>query len=248
MTLSGRPAPSARAILASFGDLELDAENATYVAYHARRYARLLQTVDRCLPARTPAAILDVGPSFQTRLMQERYPGALVSTLGFAHPRFAPSPGARHVEFDLNEAGADPPPGPGGADQDVITMAEVIEHLHTAPELVLGQLRTWLAPGGALILQTPNAVALHKRVRMLAGRNPLDPIRREVRNPGHFHEYTAHELHAAAEAAGLQVEELAADNYFGSSRAHRAYGAAARALPLTLRHGLTGILRRPQSD
>ncbi len=239
---------TARDILASFGDLRLDAENATYVAYHARRYARLLQTVDRCLPARSEATILDVGPSFQTRLMQERYPEARVSTLGFAHPHFPPSAPARHVELDLNDAGADPAPEPGDAGHDVVTMGEVIEHLHTAPEVVLGYLRTWLVPGGALILQTPNAVALHKRLRMAAGRNPLEPIRREALNPGHFHEYTAGELGAAAGGAGLRVQEIGADNYFGNARAHRAYGAAARVLPPTLRHGLTAILRRPDAD
>jgi methyltransferase family protein len=168
-----------------------------------------------------------------------------VNTLGFAHPYFGPSQGARHVELDLNEAGGDGAPAAGTADQDVITMAEVIEHLYTAPDLVLGYLATWLAPAGALVLQTPNAVALHKRVRMLAGRNPLEAIRHERGNPGHFHEYTAGELHGAAQAAGLRVEALEADNYFGSSAGHRAYGALARALPLTLRHGLTAILRRP---
>jgi hypothetical protein len=31
-----------------------------------------------------------------------------------------------------------------------------------------------------VLLQTPNAVALHKRLRILAGRNPIEPIRLNI--------------------------------------------------------------------
>ncbi|MDP9149663.1 MAG: hypothetical protein M3O36_06955 [Myxococcota bacterium] len=43
--------------------------------------------------------------------------------------------------------------------------AEVLEHLHTAPELVLAFLRRLLLPQGLLILQTPNAASLSKRIK-----------------------------------------------------------------------------------
>ena len=75
-----------------------------------------------------------------------------------------------------------------------------------------------LAPGGHLILQTPNATALAKRIRMLFGRNPYDPIREESGNPGHFHEHTVDELVRAVDEAGLEVTRVLTENY--STTAH----------------------------
>ena len=67
---------------------------------------------------------------------------------------------------------------------DVIVFAEVIEHLYTAPELVLPYLRELLVLGGVLLLQTPNAVSLRKRAKLLLGVNPFERIRTERDNPG----------------------------------------------------------------
>jgi hypothetical protein len=80
---------------------------------------------------------------------------------------------------------------------------------------------------------------------MLAGRNPLEPIREDGRNPGHFHEYTLGELREAASAAGLDVGGWRTENYFGAGPAARAYAVLGRALPARLRHGITIWLRRP---
>lgn len=85
--------------------------------------------------------------------------------------------GAQHVSFDLNDS-QDPEHPPQVAPYDVVVMAEVIEHLYTAPTLVLTCVASWLVPGGRLVVQTPNAVALDKRVRLLCGRNPYESIRR----------------------------------------------------------------------
>jgi trans-aconitate methyltransferase len=199
-----------------------------YRAYHARRYAALVETVRELAPA--PERILDVGAFFQTELLREAFPQATVDTLGFRAPGFE---GERHFELDLNDV-ADAEPGAG--EHDVVVMAEVIEHLHTAPQLVLRHLASYLKPGAPLIVQTPNAVALHKRLRMLAGSNPVEPIRTTDDNPGHFHEYTLGELRAAAGDAGLTVGGVRAANYFGTNRAYAALG---RVLPPSMRHGIT---------
>ena len=206
-------------------------EWATYLRYHRRRYATLMRIVGELRPSR----VLDVGAMFQTGLL--RATGATVDTLGFANPHFPPGEGERHVELDLNDPRRD-----GDGSYDAVVLAEVIEHLYTSPAEVLRHLGTWLRPGGALILQTPNAVALHKRLRMAAGRNPLEPIRSDRTNPGHFHEYTVGELADAAAAAGLEVADVRLENYFGASRAYAALG---RVLPRGLRHGITMVLRRP---
>jgi SAM-dependent methyltransferase len=177
---------------------------------------------------------------FETTLL--RSAGATVDTFGFTHPLFPPRPHERHVDADLNDTAAG-----GDGSYDLVVMAEVIEHLHAAAAGVLRGLASWLRPDGALIVQTPNAVALHKRLRMLAGRNPLEPIRADPANPGHFHEYTLGELRDAAADAGLAVAGWRADNYFGAGHRARAYAALGRVLPPSLRHGIT-IWARPRAD
>ena len=234
MTNPIQPAALFERELGAVDDAERRAEWRHYLAYHSRRYAALMRIVAELAPQR----VLNVGPMFETRLLRET--GAVVDTLGFPHPLFPPGEGERHIEVDLNEL-----PPDGDASYDAIVMAEVIEHLHTSPVTVLAALAGWLRPGGAMVLQTPNAVALHKRLRMLAGRNPLEPIRVDRSNPGHFHEYTIGELRDAARQAGLELGELRTENYFGAGRGARAYALAGRALPPSLRHGITLLLRRP---
>jgi hypothetical protein len=111
---------------------------------------------------------------------------------------------------------------------------------------VLRFLRSGLHGGGHLVLQTPNATALPKRVRMAIGFNPYDPIREDPRNPGHYHEYTVHELTEALEAAGFEIVRRISANYFDhGSRKNRAYRAVGPALPPGLREGITILARRP---
>jgi 2-polyprenyl-3-methyl-5-hydroxy-6-metoxy-1,4-benzoquinol methylase len=213
------------------------AEVSAYLRYHRRRFRLLCDLV----AARAPRRVLDVGPNLQTLMLREELPGAAIDTLGFAHPLTAPRDAERHREIDLNEA-ARGRTEPGTGEHDVVVLAEVIEHLHAPPAHVLGYLAGWLRPGGALIVQTPNAVALHKRLRMLAGRSPFEPIRDSDENPGHFHEYTATELAAVGRDAGLEVEDVLAANYFGEGGAYAALG---RVLPRSLRHGITATFCKP---
>jgi trans-aconitate methyltransferase len=214
-------------------------EAEAYGRYHARRFALLCDVVAEAAGAGA-ARILDVGPNLQTALLRERLPAARVDTLGFAHPLVPPRSHERHVELDLNDAARDA--FEGDERYDLVVLAEVIEHLLVPPELVLGYLAGRLRPGGTLVVQTPNAVALHKRLRMLAGISPFEPIRLSHENPGHVHEFTLPELDAAARRAGLEPTGAITANYFGESRAYAALG---RVVPPSLRHGITARYRRP---
>jgi hypothetical protein len=208
-----------------------------YLRTHARRYALLLDLVGELAPAR----VLVVGPSFESALLRERFPEATVDTLGWLDHRFPLREGEQHVELDLN-AGEYPQLEP----HDVVVCCEVIEHLHVPATRILRFLATGLPPDGHIVLQTPNATALPKRIRMLLGRNPYEPIRDEPGNPGHFHEYTVPELRSAVEDAGLEVARLLTANYFDhGSRKNRAYRAVGSLLPPTLREGIT-VLARPR--
>jgi hypothetical protein len=203
-----------------------------YLRTHRQRYALLHELVRELRPER----ILVVGPSYESKLLRDVAP---VDTLGWADNRFPRVGDERHVQHDLND-----PDYPELEPHDAVVCSEVIEHLHVSAVPVLRFLSNGLAPQGRLVIQTPNATALPKRLRMLLGQNPYEPIRDEERNPGHFHEYTVAELREAVVAAGLEVERLTTANYFDhGSRKNRAYRALTPILPGTLREGITVVAR-----
>jgi SAM-dependent methyltransferase len=223
-----------------------------YTAFHAPRYASLLSLLDRYVTRET--RLLDIGRSRLTELIHDRY-GIPVDALGFVGNE--PSPEGRNFWFDLNlavyrhEWRADLPT------YDVIVIAEVIEHLRTPPQFVLEFLRTLLAPAGRLIVQTPNAVALHKRLEMLGGRNPFEQIRAQADDPGHFREYTRREMCDMLRAAGYDVELWYSADYLdyryvrhvdhgevaAMSRAGTVLNWIYRATPPNLRPGQTVVAR-----
>jgi hypothetical protein len=126
-------------------------------------------------------------------------------------------------------------------------MAEVIEHLHTSPALVLAFINSLLTASGMLVLQTPNAVALHKRIEMLVGRHPYTPINENEFDPWHFREYTKAELHRYLQTAGFDVTSCIAGQYFDYRYSSRAamkpqlglVNLAYRLLPAQLKPGMT---------
>src|ERR1700733_3268034 len=119
-----------------------------------------------------------------------------------------------HIEFDLNEARI-VERHPDDTKFELIVFGETIEHLVTPPELVLRFLRGFLGHDGIIICQTPNAVALHKRIKMLAGINPYERLRLEILNQGHIREYTKPELLEIGNTAGLRMIEHEYRDYFG---------------------------------
>jgi SAM-dependent methyltransferase len=213
----------------------LPPEDQIYLRTHVQRYALLLDLV-RVLGAER---ILVVGPSHESILLREVAP---VDTLGWEDHRFPRVEGERHLQHDLNDAAY-----PELGAYDAVVCAEVIEHLHLSPVPVLRFLGGALTPRGRLVIQTPNATSLPKRLRMLLGQNPYDPIREDAGNPGHFHEYTVRELRDAVEAAGLAVERVITANYFDhGSRKNRVYRALGPVLPSSLREGITIVAERPR--
>lgn len=224
-----------------------------YLSYHRPRFEYVLDLCRRIVP--DPAAsVLDVGPSQLSRLLAGHY--ATVVTLGlapggWAHER---ADGGRepdgHIELDLNDAVRID----RIADErrfDLVVFAETIEHLHAAPELVLRLLRGLMKPDALLVCQTPNAAALHKRLKLAAGRHPYERIRVDARNPGHFREYTRAELLEIGRVAGLQPVLHEYRDYFGPPTGGGAVAGlafaihrVAAALVPSFRRGQTLVLRR----
>jgi len=54
---------------------------------------------------------------------------------------------------------------------DVVLILDVIEHLHNSPREILNYGISLLKPGGTIIIETPNAVSLFNRVKVLFGKN-----------------------------------------------------------------------------
>jgi len=224
-----------------------------YTAFHAPRYAHLLQKLaEHGVSSET--RVLDIGRSRLTELIGERF-GCRVDSLGFLPD--ATTPEGRHYEFDLNRSQRREDWRTDLPEYDVIVMAEVIEHLYTAPQLVLAFLVTLMTPNGLLMIQTPNAAGLSRRVKLLLGRNPYEMIRLDNTNPGHFREYTSGELRRLAVGAGLTVEKLSTHFYFDmrfaqhgetGNRPQPALGALKNLvygmLPAPFRWGITAELRR----
>lgn len=219
-----------------------------YVAFHAPRYVYVL---DRLAEAGlTPETrVLDIGLSRLTGFIRDRF-GCTVDSLGFGEDH--DTQWGRHYLFDLN-ASQDPAVWRRDLPRyDVIVMAEVIEHLHTAPQLVLRFIRSLLKDDGLLLLQTPNAAGLTKRIKLLLGRNPYEMIRLDPTDPGHFREYTAAELRGLARDAGFEVRRTLNECYFdmryglhtaAGNRPRPIVGAIMnilyRSLPAPLRYGIT---------
>jgi SAM-dependent methyltransferase len=226
-----------------------------YLAFHSPRFRFLLQLIDQHLDG-AHRRILDIGLSPFTVLLREHL-CTPVDSLGL-EPDSALQDGT-HVQVDLNQLGdrafQPPPLGP----YDVIVFAEVLEHLWTSPLLVLRFLHDALAQDGLLIVQTPNAASLFKRLKLLLGWNPYEMIRESRTNPGHFREYTVDELEQLAEGAGFQTVSVFRRYYFDARFADMDESGRGgtpspvlgmiknvvySAIPPFLREGVTIVLRR----
>ncbi|HTS73085.1 MAG TPA: methyltransferase domain-containing protein [Gaiellaceae bacterium] len=212
-----------------------------YLAVHAPRYGLLIEKVRELAPPEP--RILDVAPSYEAEQLR-RLP-AVVDSLGFRDPRFAPAGGERHIDFDLRDAGRHEL-WPDLADYDVVVCAEVLEHVPVSPVDVLLLLVAAVRPGGWLVLQTPNAARISNRLRLLRGRSPFELPREGGGQPAHFREYTVDELLAAAREAGLEPGGWLTASYFVTgSRGNAVARRLGPLVPRSLRAGITAWFRRP---
>ena len=234
----------ATAVMQRFSDWPLNATQRAYLAFHARRYAFVLRLVSRLVSPIPEVRLLDVGPSFQTHLFRTMLDAKEVVTLGNGdsgdHPDLRCD-----IVCDLNDPGA--VPTMSAAAFDIVTMLEVIEHLHVAPSCALGFLAGFLKPGGRLVVQTPNAVRLPNRIAMLCGRNPFEMLRESTTNPGHFREYTRTELRQLGADGSLALVEEHLRSYWQSEPTPVGwlYRVASPVLPATWRQGITMVFESP---
>jgi hypothetical protein len=213
------------------------------LATHHRRYHLLMAQVAALISTAAPVRILDIGPRFEVDLMHRLLPSATIDTLGLNAGLYPPREGEHNHIFDLSRTdfvAERPDIGP----YDLIVMAEVFEHISMPPSIFMPWLASLLAPRASLIVQTPNAVALPKRLRMAVGRHPFWQLTADRAYPGHYREYTITELKAAGRQAGLEVASVWTANYFDSAKlSNRIYGRLERLVPPGLRAGITIVFR-----
>lgn len=229
---------------------ELTEEERWYALQSWKRYDFVLKRVEEAVArleraGRTKLKLLDVAPHFLTSVVQERFPNLAINTLGFEDRRLYPGANiGQHFPFDLNDAQfSDRWPRFGL--HDIIIAGEVIEHLYTAPSLVLGFLASLLMPGGKLILTTPNAVAVARRVALALGRHPYEMLRESRSNPGHVREYTWRELESAGKSAGLVTFRAYLVNYFAHDRPITTAVYKVCGVVPSLRDGITMVFDKP---
>lgn len=109
---------------------------------------------------------------------------------------------------------------------DFVTYMDVIEHHAFSPKRVLGEIHRVLAPGGCLLVTTPNHASLYNRILLLLGKSVNDDFEsffNQIEDfriyTGHHREYTRAELKHALEWSGFHVKECrAVEGDLGSLR------------------------------
>ncbi len=189
--LDPRPSPSA---ISRYYPSDYYTHFALDAAEEARIYRQAIGLMLRWAP---PGRILDIGAGDGAFLAQLRAAGR-TELLGLEPDAEARRVAAERRGLDLLPIGfpARPLPEPGLA---AISMLETIEHLHE-PIDALRRARELLAPGGCLVLSTPNIDGLELRL--------LGPRGISLQVPRHLTFFSAGTLRAACEAAGLRVRSL----------------------------------------
>ncbi|HEU0298439.1 MAG TPA: class I SAM-dependent methyltransferase [Longimicrobium sp.] len=136
---------------------------------------------------------------------------------------------------------------------DVVTVFDVIEHLHQSPRELLNAAGAHLRPGGVLAVTMPNAANLRKRVDVLRGRSNYPPVDQFYLSHegwrGHVREYTLAETAHLCRLAGFEV--LGATSFEGNAHDMlrgvplRLFLAMVRAAP-GLGSGLLVVARKPE--
>ena len=205
------------------GGFETDLDlHAPYFDTHWRRLLATLAHLEG-LPGRR---ILDVGivPPFVFQAMvAARRPGAEIDGIWQARAPFrqtvrAQAAGLDDLAITIHPANVerDALPLPDGS-RDIVLAMEILEHLAVDPTRFLAEANRVLAPGGHLLITTPNMASHRNAAKALAGQAPYSfalfvPVGGV--HGRHNREYVPGEIRALGEAAGFETVTLATTDVY----------------------------------
>lgn len=159
--------------------------------------------------------VLDVGISKFTFLLKEICPHIDLTAMDFHNEEGLEEHGIKYLSHNLEKDGDLPEEM-----FDIIIFGEVLEHLAVSPRFVLAKFHRMLKKGGLLLATTPNFLSLGNRMKFIAGRNPLERIRKDLSNPGHFREYSMDELTDYFKDVGFNIIKAEFPDYWNDPGVH----------------------------
>ena len=180
---------------------------------------RILRYLLKHAPAngRNPR-LLDVGGQIGSLVLYASKVGFEATAVDYElfTKNFAKILGEHGVEYPTCNVGTEPLPFENES-FDAVTYLDVIEHHAFSPKRVLGEIYRVLAPGGRLVVTTPNHASVYNRLFLLLGRSVNDNFQQffdgEANSEfylGHHREYTGSELKRALQLTGFRVLECRA--------------------------------------
>ncbi|MGF1552551.1 MAG: glycosyltransferase [Paracoccaceae bacterium] len=228
---------------------------AAYFETHWRRYLATLALIGDEAPGR----VMDVGtfpPFLFQALLAQAYPDAVLDggwegPEPFAQRVVAASAEGRDFSVSLRPANVERDALPyADESHDLLLAMEILEHLAIDPLHFVVEAARVLAPGGRIVITTPNATSHRGVAKILRGDAPHS-FGVFVPTGGaygrHNREWAPREVAALAEAAGFETERLAtADVYDDRIDADAAALLAARGDDFTMRgETILYVGRRP---
>jgi SAM-dependent methyltransferase len=152
--------------------------------------------------SRIPASarVLELG-TFDGILTEALQAGGIGAELLEGSPLLCAEAAARHPGLCVHQALFET--FTAAAPYDVVLALHVLEHVDDPPAL-LARMRSWLAPGGRVVLMVPNRESLHRRVALSMGLiEALDELSPRDHMVGHRRVYGFDTLCRDVAAAGL---------------------------------------------
>lgn len=154
--------------------------------------------------------VLEIGPSMAS-LIIKKLTGAAVETLCIddMNRNFLDPSG---IPLHLCDISREAPPLENNS-YDLILFCEVLEHFLVSPEFAIKNILALVKPGGNIFFSVPNFAAIQKRVHLLLGKNPQDPL--SSANPyfAHIREPVYGEARRWWEEAGGRIVKQGFTNY-----------------------------------
>jgi SAM-dependent methyltransferase len=185
-----------------------------YFRWHLPRLAMTIEVLARALAGLHQPRVLDLGCYAPYAILMEQH----LRRIGTNAPRWTRSgvdglaksfevastvQRVERVALDLSR-----PPVPfENASFDVVLLAEVIEHIDRHPQVLLSEINRILAPGGRLVLTTPNVTSWKKMLRLTDGNWSYDTATfgKRVPSGGHRYEYSFYQMREVMRRAGFEV-------------------------------------------